>query len=172
MKKVVNGRVYDTDMAQIVVSWSEESYVAGVKAKVSVGLHRNYVLKTGAAPEEVLKTNSWGGLSVNKEKVDETKGEFFLSYETGSWNEESRRIVPVPDDQAKEIIERRCSFEDYVSLFGDPRGLIITPDAVKKAVSEQHQHDCDEKRQVEKDRDEAKVRVYELEARIRELENR
>jgi hypothetical protein len=146
--------------------------VAGVKVTVDVTLNRKYVLKDGVAPKEAVKVYSWGGVSADHEKIDKAKGEFFLSFETGSWNEESRRIVPVSEEQAKEIVEKRCSFDDYVSLFGDPRGIVVSPDAVKKAVGEQRSRDYDEKLQVEKDRDAAKARVSELEDRIRELENR
>jgi hypothetical protein len=172
MKKVVNGQVYDTNMAASVVSWKEESHVAGVKVTADITLNRKYVLKDGVAPEGAMKVSSWGGVSADHEKIDKAKGEFFLSFETGSWNEESRRIVPVSEEQAKEIVEKRCSFDDYVSLFGDPRGIVVSPDAVKKAVGEQRSRDYDEKLQVEKDRDAAKARVSELEDRIRELENR
>lgn len=172
MKKVVNGQLYDTDMAASVVRWKEESHVAGVKVTASTTLNRKYVLKEGVAPEDAIKVTSWGGISIDSEKIDHTRGEFFLSIESGSWDEESKRIVPVTDDQAKQIVEKRGSFEDYVRWFGDPRGLVVTPDAVKKAVSEQHSRDYEEKRQVEKERDTAKARVSELENRIRELENR
>lgn len=172
MKKVVNGQVYDTDQAETVTSWNEESHVAGVEVKVSIKLNRKYVLKEGVPPEEALKVNSWGGITTDREKIDKTKGEFFLSYETGLWSEESRRIVPVSDEQAKEIVEKRCSFDEYVNLFGDPRGIVVTLEAFKKAVGDQRSHAYDEKLQVEKQRDAAKVRISELEARIRELENR
>jgi hypothetical protein len=172
MKKVVNGRVYDTDMAASVTSWNEETHVAGVRVKVSVRLNRKYVLKEGVAPEDALKVSSWGGVSTGSEKVDTTRGEFFLSFETGSWGEESKRIVPVSDDEAKSIVEKRCSFDEYVRWFGDPRGLVVTPEAVRKAVETQRLHDYDEKSRVEKERDAAKARVSELEDRVRELENR
>lgn len=172
MKKVVNGQVYDTDMAASVASWKEESHVAGVKVAVSVRLNRKYVLKEGVSPDEALKVSSWGGVSADREKIDEAKGEFFLSFETSSWDEESERIVPVSDEQAKEIVEKRCSFDDYVKLFGDPRGIAVTPDAVKKAVEKQRLSDYEEKSQVVKERDAANARISELENRIRELENR
>ena len=172
MKKVVDGKVYDTDMAASVTTWKEESYVSGVKVTVSVRLNRKYVLKEGVAPEEALKVSSWGGVSTDSKKVDKTRGEFFLSFETGSWDEETKRIVPVSDDEAKRIVEKRCSFEDYVSWFGDPRGIVVTPEAVRKAVDQQRSYDYDEKSQVVKECDAAKARVSELEDRIRELENR
>lgn len=172
MKKVVNGQVYDTDMAASVASWKEESHVAGVKVTANITLNRKYVLKEGVAPEDAMKVTSWGGISIDIEKIDQTRGEFFLSIESGSWAEESKRVVPITDDQAKQIVEKRGSFEDYVRWFGDPRGLVVTPDAVKKAVGEQHSRDYEEKSQVVKERDEAKARVSELEDRIRELENR
>lgn len=170
MKKVVNGKVYDTDLASAVTTWTEEDHVAGVKVKVSVTLNRKYVLKDGVKPEDALEVRSWG-TSVNREKVDKAKGEFFLSFETGVWSEEARRIVPVTDAQAKEIVEKRCSFEDYVSLFGDPCGVVVTPAYVKKAVAEQHSQDYEEKLQVVKERDEAKARISELEDHIRKLES-
>lgn len=172
MKKVVNGQVYDTDVAATVASWNEEGCVAGVEVKVNVTLNRKYVIKDGVAPDEAMKVTSWGGISFDKEKIDHTRGAFFLSFETNSWGEEAKRIVPVSDEQAKEIVEKRCSFDEYVSLFGDPRGLVVTPDAVKKAVGEQSLRDYEEKRKVEKEREAANARVSELEARIRELENR
>ena len=171
MKKVVNGQVYDTDQADAVASWNEEGCVAGIKLKVSVKLNRKYVLKEGVAPDDAVKVSSWGGISTDREKIDKAKGEFFLSYESSSWDEESKRIVPVSDGQAKEIVEKRCSFDDYVSLFGDPRGLVVTTDAVKKAVEKQRMSDYEEKSQVVKERDAAKARISELEDRIRELEN-
>lgn len=171
MKKVVNGQVYDTSMAAAVVMWEERSCVAGVPVKVSVTLNRKYVLKEDVAPEDAIKVNSWG-VSTDREKVDKAKGEFFLSYETGAWDEEAKRIVPVSDDQAKEIVEKRCSFEEYVSLFGDPRGVIVTPEAVRNAVAKQRSSDYEEKSQVEKERNAAKARILELEDYIRELENR
>lgn len=172
MKKVVNGQVYDTDMAATVTMWDEETHVAGVRVKVSVRLNRKYVLKEGVAPEDALKVSSWGGVSADSEKVDKTRGEFFLSFEAGSWDEESKRIVPVSDDEAKSIVEKRCSFEEYVGWFGDPRGIVVTPEAVRKAVEQQRSHDYDEKSQVVGERDAAKARVSELEDRVRELENR
>jgi hypothetical protein len=158
-------------MAAAVVVWEERSCVAGVTVKVSVTLNRKYVLKEGVAPEAAVKVSSWGA-STDRDKVDKAKGEFFLSFETGSWDEETKRIVPVSDDQAKEIVEKRCSFEEYVSLFGDPRGVIVTPEAIQKAVAEQRSSDYEERALVTKERDVARARVYELEDRIRELENR
>lgn len=172
MKKVVNGRVYDTDMAASVTSWHEETNVAGVRVKVSVRLNRKYVLKEGVAPEDALKVSSWGGVSTDSEKVDTTRGEFFLSFETGSWDEESKRIVPVSDDEAKSIVEKRCSFEEYVRWFGDPRGLVVTPDAVRKAVDARSTKAYEEESKLKAERDAAKARVSELEDRVRELENR
>ena len=172
MKKVVNGKVYDTGMAANVTSWYEETRVAGVRVKVSVRLNRKYVLKEGVAPEDALKVSSWGDVSTDGEKVDTARGEFFLSFETGSWDEESRRIVPVSDDEAKQIVEKRCSFEEYVRWFGDPRGLVVTPDVVRKAVDARSAKAYEEESKLEAERDAAKARVAELENRVRELENR
>lgn len=157
MKKVVNGRVYDTDMATSVVMWYEETHVSGITVKVRITLNRAYSPKDGVDPEDALKVYSWGGISVDTDKVDTTKGKFFLSYDIGSYDESSKRIVPISDAEAKSIVEERCSFDEYVRLFGDPRGLVITPDVVRKAV--------------EKGRNEAKTRISELEKRIQELEN-
>lgn len=166
MKKVVNGRVYDTDMAATVTSWKEESHVAGIKVTVSVRLNRKYVLKEGIAPEDALKVSSWGGVSADSEKIDRTRGEFFLSFETGSWDEESKRIVPVSDDEAKSIVERRCSFEEYVRWFGDPRGLVVTPEAVRKAVDARSAKAYEEEGKLKGERDAARARVRELEAKL------
>ena len=166
MKKVVNGRVYDTDMAATVTTWNEESCVAGVKVKVSVRLNRKYVLKEGVAPEDALNVTSWGGVRTDSEKIDTTRGEFFLSFETGSWDEESKRIVPVSDEEAKQIVEKRCSFDEYVRWFGDPRGLVVTPDAVKKAVDARGAQAYDAERKLKAERDAAQARVHELEVKL------
>lgn len=157
MKKIVNGKVYDTDMATPVVWWSEETNVSGVTVKVRITLNRDYYPKDGVDPEDAIKVHSWGDVSVDKDKVDTTKGKFFLSYDIGSYDESSKRIVPISDAEAKSIVEERCSFDEYVRLFGDPRGLVITPDAVRKAV--------------EKWRNETKTRISELEKRIQKPEN-
>lgn len=172
MKKVVNGRVYDTDMAAIVARWDEEAHVAGVRVKVGVRLNRKYVLKEGVAPEDALTVSSWGGVSTDSEKVDKTRGEFFLSFETGAWDEESKRIVPVSDDEAKQIVEKRCSFDEYVGWFGDPRGLVVTPEAVRKAVDARNTKAYEAERRLKAERDAAQARVSELEDRVRELESR
>ena len=157
MKKIVNGEVYDTDMATSVVMWSEEIKVSGITVKVRIRLNRAYSPKDGVDPEDTMKVYSWGGVSVDTDKVDTTKGKFFLSYDTGAYDESSKRIVPISDEEAKRIVEERCSFDEYVRLFGDPRGLVITPDSIRKAV--------------EKGRSEEKARISELEKRIQELEN-
>lgn len=171
MKKVVNGHVYDVNMAAPVVRWEEISHMAGLTIKVEVKLNRKYVLKEGVAPENAIKVHPWG-TSTDYDKIDKTKGEFFLSYEADSWGEESKRIEPITDDQAKNIVEKKCSFETYVKLFGDPRGLVVTPEAVDNAVEQQRSHDYEEIRQAKKERDVAKARVSELENLVRELENR
>lgn len=172
MKKIVNGKVYDTDMAAPVTGWTEEGLVAGVKVKVSVTLNRQHALKDGAEPEDALTMHDWGGVSVSSEQVDKAKGEFFLSFETGSWDEESKRVVPLTDDEAKRIVEARCPFDKYVDLFGDPRGIAVTPETVRKAVERQRSSDREERLQVVKQRDEERARVFELEERIRKLEDR
>ena len=169
MKKIVNGRVYDTDMAATVTTWNEEGCVAGARVKVSVRLNRKYVLREGVAPEDALKVSSWGGVSADGEKIDRTRGEFFLSFEIGSWDEESKRITPITDDEAKSIVEKRCSFEEYVRWFGDPRGLVVTPEAVRKAVDARSAKAYEEEEKLKAERDAAKARVKELEAKLAEF---
>ena len=173
MKKIVNGRVYDTDAAHTITNWNETvPGPGGVKVNVQVRLHRAYCFKEGIAPEDAVTTTSWGGVSIDIDKVDKARGEFFLSYEAGSWDEGARRIVPVTDDEAKGIVEDRCSFDEYVRWFGDPRGAVVMIDAVRKAVDARASKDYDDQRKVEWERDDARRRVEELEARVRELENR
>lgn len=172
MKKIVGGRVYDSDNAFTVLNWSEESVVSGVKVKVQVRLNRTYCLKDGVEAADAVTTTSWGSTVFDKEKLDRTRGEFFLTFETGSWDEESKRVLPVSDEDAKAILEKRGSFDDYCKWFGDPRGPVLTMDAVKKAVDAENTRQYKSRREVEKDRDAAKARVSELEDRVRELENR
>ena len=172
MKKIVNGRVYDTDAAHSVLSWDEDSVVSGVKVRVRVRLNRAYCLKEGVEAADAVTTTSWGSTKLDEEKLDRTRGEFFLSFETGSWDEESKRIVPVSDEDAKAILEKRTGFDDYCKWFGDPRGPVLTTDAVKKAVDAANTRQYEARHKVELERDAAKLRVSELEDRVRELEDR
>ena len=171
MKKVVNGRVYDTDTASTVLSWTVEQNVAGLQVTVQYRLNRMYQLKEGVQPEDAVKLTSWGGVSVDSDKIDRTKGEFFLSIETEGWGEKAKRVQPISDDEAKALLERRASFDEYVKWFGDPRGLIITSDAVRKAVDARSSKAYDDERALRAERDAAQARVRELEERVRELEN-
>lgn len=172
MKKIVNGRVYDTDDAHRVLSWSEDSIVSGVKVSVQVRLNRAYCLKDGVDTTDAVKPTSWGSMVFDMEKVDRTRGEFFLSFEAGSWEEESKRIVPVTDEEARKLVEKRGSFDDYCKWFGDPRGPMFTMDAVRKAVDAENRRQYEARREIEKARDAAKARVSELENRVAELERK
>lgn len=170
MKKVVNGRVYDTDAASTVLSWMEDSYVAGLHVAVQYRLNRMYQLKEGIPPEDAVKLTSWGSADISLDKVDRSRGEFFISVEFGGWAEDSRRIQPISDDEAKAIIERHASYEEYVRWFGDPRGLAPTLDAVRKAIDARSAKACENERRLTAERDAAKARVEELERRLASAE--
>lgn len=110
MKKVVNGRLYDTGEAVAVVSWSETSYVAGIPVDVKYTLCRK---KTpNGDPLKTLKVGSWGGVSDWDVEIDVSKGEFFLAVQVGGCCSDLGTIRPLDDDEARRL------FEDHSSGYG------------------------------------------------------
>lgn len=120
MKKIVNGRLYDTDGAISVVSWNETSYVAGIPVDVRYTLHRK---KTPCEdPLKTLKVGQWGGVSDWDVKVDVSKGEFFLAVQIGSFYNDLGTVRPLDDDEARRLFEEHSSGygieKEYERYFG------------------------------------------------------
>lgn len=119
MKKIVNGRLYDTREAVTVCQWSETAEVYGIELEVNFTLCRE---KVADKPMEGLKLSSWGGVSDWDVKSDGSKGDFFLAKEI-SGTYDKGRIRPVDVDEARRIYEEHSdsgySMEDeYAKYFG------------------------------------------------------
>lgn len=105
MKKIVNGRLFDTYEAVTVVSWNETATVCGIDLEVSFKLMRE---KVSAKPLEGLKLTTWGGVSDYDVAKDESQGDFFLATQVGDLG----KITPIGVEQAKRIFEERTK-DDY-----------------------------------------------------------
>ena len=116
MKKIINGKLYDTYNSNTVCSWTKQVDIFGVDVKALFTLHRE---KAANDPLKGLTLCSWGGVSTSDVKVDESKGEFFLSVVVGNFG----RITPLTFDQAKRTFEEHSELdysleENYEKYFG------------------------------------------------------
>lgn len=119
MKKIVNGRLYDTGEATTVCQWRETADVFGIEIEVRFTLCRE---KVAEKPMDGLKLASWGGVSDYDVKSDGSKGDFFLAKEI-SGTYDKGRIRPVDVAEARRIYEEHSdsgySMEDeYAKYFG------------------------------------------------------
>lgn len=119
MKKIVNGRLYDTSEAKIVCSWSETAAVFGIEIEVNFSLCRE---KVAEKPMDGLKLSSWGGVSDWDVKDDASKGDFFLAKEI-SGTYDKGRIIPVGVGEARRIYEEHSDSgynmeDEYAKYFG------------------------------------------------------
>ena len=117
MKKIVNGRLYDTDNATVVCSWNETSTVFGIGVGVDFMLYRENVAEK---PMEGLKLYSWGGVSDWDVKKDASKGDFFLAIKLFG---DRGRIRPVDIDEARRLFEEHTTLDygledEYEKYFG------------------------------------------------------
>lgn len=108
MKKVVDGKLYDTNWATTVCSWRETGSVFGVEVEAQFTLCRE---KVAEKPQEGLKLAAWGGVSDWDVKQDDSKGEFFLAVQVGGSCGKGR-IRPVGVDEARRIFEEHVD-SDY-----------------------------------------------------------
>lgn len=119
MKKIVNGRLYDTNEAIAVCSWRATETVFGIGVEVKFTLCRE---KVADKPMEGLKLGSWGGVSDWDVKSDGSKGDFFLATEiSGAYD--TGRIRPVDVDEARRIYEEHSDSgynleDEYQRYFG------------------------------------------------------
>ena len=144
MKKIINRKLYDTYNSNDICSWTKQVDVFGVDVKAIFTLHREKVTNN---PLEGLTLHSWGGVSTSDVKVDESKGEFFLSVVVGGFG----KITPLNADQARRIFEEHSELEysleeDYEKYFGiKPAGTSFEQiKAAFKAGAEAKQKQYDE----------------------------
>lgn len=119
MKKIVNGRLYDTSEAKIVCSWSETAAVFGIEIEVNFSLCRE---KVAEKPMDGLKLSSWGGVSDWDVKDDASKGDFFLATQVGG-SYGPGRIRPLDVDEARRVYEEHTDADynledEYQKYFG------------------------------------------------------
>lgn len=115
MKKVIDGKLYDTEKAAIVRSW-DNGLAADDFDWISETLHRKRTgefflhLEGGARTPlaERVEQNSWAG---------------------------GEKVQPLSFDQAKEWAERRLSGEAYEEIFGTPEEGTATISAVVSAAA-------------------------------------
>lgn len=117
MKRIVNGRLYDTDNATVVCSWRESTTVFGFGLEVDFMLYRENVAEK---PMEGLKLYMWGGVSDFEVKKDASKGAFFLATKICG---DQGRIRPVDADEARRIFEEHTTLDygledEYEKYFG------------------------------------------------------
>lgn len=120
MKKVINGKLYSTDDAMVVCSWTETATLFDVKIEARFALYRE---KVAEKPSEGLKLASYGGVTDWDVQKDPSKGEFFLAVQVGGAYGPGR-IRPLGVDEAKRLYEEHddsgeyCMEDEYAKYFG------------------------------------------------------
>ena len=169
MKKVVNGRVYDTDKCVDVVKWEENDTVQGVAVLVRRELHRVPTPAAGKSPIDCFKTSSYGSCYLESDNIDMRSGDFFLETTIAdichTYNTCGCRIDPVDDKTARQIVEKYGDYETYCRYFGSPEGVAIDLKEVEKACEPVRS----EKWKVETERDSLKGKVADLEGEKADL---
>lgn len=120
MKKIVNGRLYDTSEAVTVCSWRETAEVFGIELEVKFQLCRE---KVAEKPIEGLKLESWGEVSDWDVESDGSKGDFFLAKEISGMLYGKGRIRPIDVDEARRVYEEHSDSsydmeDEYRKYFG------------------------------------------------------
>ena len=158
MKKIVNGRLYDTQEAIIVCSWHETATVFGIEVEVNFSLCRE---KVAEKPTDGLKLATWGGVSDYDVKKDASKGDFFLATQVGG-SYGPCRIRPLDVDEARRVYEEHTDSDytledEYQKYFGvRPRksDLEMLKEAFKagaEAKQKQYEEEQAKKRSTEGD---------------------
>lgn len=126
MQMIIDGRLYDTDLAREVADNSEWlgpcRSPTGGRCKVTETLYREIALKPGVSLSEARSRTSWGGYVWDDDKIDHRKGAFFLVVRIGWSGNDSSAVRPVTEDQAKSWFERYHGDEvdKYRCTFGAP----------------------------------------------------
>lgn len=127
MKKIVKGRLYDTDGARQVcyrtvpVKFPVGEYGIEMKLDVRLELYRSVAVKPGHTFEEAYDKDSYRHW--REEMVDFRKGDFFLVASAGYSNEVPRAMTA---EEAQEFMDScDCDAEKWEKYFGtgsDPAG--------------------------------------------------
>lgn len=169
MKKVVNGRVYDTDKCVDVVKWEENDTVQGVAVLVRRELHRVPTPAAGKSPIDCFETSSYGSCYLKSDNIDMRSGDFFLETTIAdichTYNTCGCRIDPVDEKTARQIVEKYGDYETYCRYFGRPEGVAIDLKEVEKACEPVRS----EKWKAEEERDKLKDKVAGLEGEKADL---
>lgn len=126
MQKIIDGHLYDTDLAREVADNSEyldpTKSPTGGRCKVTETLYREIALKPGVALSEARKKTSWGGYTWDDDKIDYGNGAFFLVVGFGWSGNDASAVHPVTEEQAKRWFERYHgdNVEKYRKIFGAP----------------------------------------------------
>lgn len=126
MQKIIDGHLYDTDLAREVADNSEwlgpDKSPTGGRCKVTETLYREIALKPGVALSEARKKTSWGGYTWDDDKIDYGNGAFFLVVGFGWSGNDASAVHPLSEDQAKRWFERYHgdNVEKYRRVFGAP----------------------------------------------------
>ena len=97
MKKIINGRKYDTDTAEALASYWN-GLGGSDFAHCTETLYRK---KTG----EFFLHGEGGPMSK-------------YSHSYGNMTCGGEKIIPLTEDEAKEFVERRCDGDEYEAIFG------------------------------------------------------
>ena len=99
MRKIINGRKYDTETARKIAADS-----ALGPSDFRYYDEALYQKKTG----EFFLAGEGGPMTKYGEDVG------------GNMRGSGRKIIPLSDEEAREWVERVCSFDTYCELFGEP----------------------------------------------------
>lgn len=99
MKKIIDGKTYNTETAKVVSVWRNGEY--GNMSYVEETLYKK---KTG----EYFLYGESGAVGKYAKKVG-----------CNNWSD-SAAIIPFTEDQAKEWLEEHGSAEEYIEEFGEP----------------------------------------------------
>ena len=130
MKQIINGHLYDTDLARSVADSFEwigpEKSPTGDKCRVMEILYREIALKQGVRVSDARKKTSWGGYVWDDDKLDWRSGAFFLVTGFGWCGSEAATVHPLTEDQAKAWFERHHGDEvdKYTCVFGEPTSCV------------------------------------------------
>lgn len=97
MKRIINGKLYDTDTAKLLASYHNDFSPSDFEY-FNEDL---YIKKTG----EYFLLGEGGPKS------------YYAEYH-GNISMGSKRIIPISEDRAKEWAERNLEADEYISIFG------------------------------------------------------
>lgn len=100
MKKIINGKMYNTETAREISYWSNNHFTSDFNYCEET-LYRK---KTG----EFFILGEGGGMS-----------KYAKMYDTNSWGW-GEEIIPMSAGEAKKWLEQKGGAEEYISVFGEP----------------------------------------------------